>query len=415
MPEADLVIYNVGEAFVPSSAPVVSESQALGLVRKDVEVAIRDGTIVYVGQRGVVRGTYRARAELDASGRLLTPGLVDMHTHALFAGSRDDELVERLRGVPYSLILERGGGIYRTVTETRKRSSNELAAILVRRLEAMLYTGTTAVEVKTGYGLELGEELRQLDVILKASSMTRTTLVPTLLAHVPPAEVRDEVARRREYVRAFANELVPKAVGKALFVDVFCDKGAFTPDETRLILSAAKAAGLGLRMHADQLARIGCTKVAAELGVSSVDHLEASNASSAADVKAAGAVAGLLPASYLATFSSSRPPVDELRRLGVPIGLGTDFSANSLMPSMQTAIDLAIYIYGLTPYEAIAAATVNSAYSLRLRDRGLVAPGARADLVIWDLERVSELGYEWGHDRTMAVIKDGALVRSQLG
>jgi imidazolonepropionase len=413
MPRVDLLVTNVGHAVLFKEKPAVGRSSIE--VLRDVEVAAKDGIIVAVGQRGSLRGSYEAGEVIDARGRLLTPGLVDMHTHALFAGARDDELEMKLSGVPYAEILRRGGGIYRTVRATRSAPNEELASLLASRLSLMLRLGTTTVEVKSGYGLELAEEERLLRVIAAAAARSHVRVVPTLLAHVPPQEASEGEAREA-YVRSFALELVPRVASLRLarFVDVFCDEGAFSPDESRMILASAREHGLGVRIHADQLSRIGCTKVAAELRASSADHLEASDESSVRDLAAGGVIAGLLPASALATFSPSRPPVNTLREARVPMALGTDFSANSLMPSMQTAIDLAVYLYGLTPLEAIAAATVNAAVSLGLNDVGSLEPGYAADLVVWDLERPSEFGYQWGRDRALVVVKGGRVLRREL-
>ncbi|MGC9071944.1 MAG: imidazolonepropionase [Acidilobus sp.] len=410
MPRADLVIIKVGKAVTFKSRPVVRELEVD--VKEEAELAIRDGMIVAVGQRGRVRGTYEAGQVLDAEGRLVTPGLVDMHTHAIFAGSRDDELELRLRGVTYSEILRRGGGIYRTVRATRSATDDELLGPLLSRLSLMIRLGTTTVEVKSGYSLDVEGEERLLRVINEAARRSNVTVIPTLLAHVPPEDALSGPARET-YVKSFVVELIPRVSSKGLarYVDVFCDQGAFTPEETRLILKSARESGLGVRVHADQLARVGCTRVAAELRVASADHLEVSDESSVRDLAQGGVIAGLLPASQLATFGGSRPPVKALRRAGVPMALGTDLSANSLMPSMQTTIDLAIYLYGLTPLEAIAAATVNAALSLGLDDRGVLGPGYLADLVVWDLERPTELGYEWGWNRVITVIKAGRVAR----
>lgn len=413
MPRADLLLINVGEAVAFSSRPVTRDSQVL--VMNDVEIAVRGGKIVAIGQRGSLRGTYEASRVIDASGRLATPGLVDMHTHAIFAGSRDDELELRLRGTPYTEILKRGGGIFRTVRATRSSSDEELLGSLLGRLEVMLRLGTTTVEVKSGYGLDLDAEERLLRIINRAASVSKVTVVPTLLAHVPP-EWASKGQGRTDYVRSFAEDLVSRvsSLRLARFVDVFCDEGAFTPQEARAILSSARSKGLGVRVHADQFTRLGCTKVAAELGAASADHLEVSDEGSVRDLAAGGVIAGLLPASYLATFSASRPPVALLREAGVPMALGTDLSANSVMPSMQTAVDLAIYLYGLTPREALAAATINAALSLGLTDRGSLEPGMTADIVIWDLERPSQLGYDWGRDRTLVVVRAGDVVKALI-
>ncbi|MGC9112741.1 imidazolonepropionase [Acidilobus sp.] len=410
MPEADLVIYNANVVLF-ESRPVTRASQVRVLAGG--EVAVRGHYIVKAGQRGEVRGTYRGGLELNAGGRLLSPGLVDMHTHAVFAGSRDDELEAKLSGVSYSEILRGGGGIYRTVRATRSASDEELMELLVKRLRLMLYLGTTTAEIKSGYSLDHEGELRLLRVAREASSIAKVDVVPTLLAHVPPEEAREGRARE-DYVKGFANDLVGRAVGLASFVDVFCDEGAFTPEESRLILTSARAAGLGTRAHADQLARIGCAEAVAQAGPASVDHLEVSDERSVKAIAASKSMAGLLPASLMATMGSSRPPVPLLRAYGVPMALGSDLSANSVMPSMQTAIDLAVYLYGLTQAEALAAATANAALSLGLGDRGSVEAGKLADLVVWDLERVSELGYDWGRDRALVVIRRGSVVKDLL-
>jgi len=405
LPRADLVIYNANIVLF-ESPPVVSSGQVR--VLEGGEVAVASGAIVAVGQRGEVRGTFSGQ-EVNAGGRLLTPGLVDMHTHAIFAGSRDDELEAKLEGVSYAEILRGGGGIYRTVRATRAASDGELKGLLVARLKTMLSLGTTTAEVKSGYSLDYEGELRLLRLIAEASREAGVDVVPTLLAHVPPEDSREGEARRA-YVRGFA-ELARRAVGLARFADIFCDEGAFTPEEARVILGGARAAGLGVRAHADQLTRVGCAEAAADTGALSVDHLEVSDERSIKALASAGSFAGLLPASLLATMGSSRPPVPLLRLHRVPAALGSDLSANSVMPSMQTALDLAIYLYGLTQAEAIAAATVNAALSLGLRDRGIVRVGARADLDLWDIERLSQLGYEWGRDRVLMVLSRGSVVK----
>mgnify|MGYP001772668978 CR=1 FL=1 len=411
MPKADVVVINIGRAVTFKSRPAVRESEVE--VKSDVEIAIREGKIIAIGQRGSLRGSYEAEVVVDAGGRLATPGLVDMHTHSIFSGKRDDELEMKLRGTPYTEILSKGGGIYRTVRATRSSSDGELLKGLVSRLRVMLNLGTTTVEVKSGYSLDLDGEERLLRLIKSAASLTKVTVVPTLLAHVPPDDAVTGPGRE-SYVKSFAYDLVPRVskLHLARFVDVFCDLEAFNVDETRLILSSARSHGLGVRLHADQFSRLGCTRVASELKASSADHLEVSDTYSVRDLAHGGVIAGLLPASALATFSQARPPVRLLREAGVPMALGTDLSANSVMPSMQTAIDLAIYVYGLTPLEAIAAATANSATSLGLSDRGALEPGLLADIVIWDLERPSELGYEWGRDRVLTVIKAGEIVKA---
>jgi imidazolonepropionase len=407
VPRADLVIYNIGELVTFAGGPTAKPTAERAGILREAAVAVRAGRIVDIGPSSIVRARYTASVWVDAGGRLATPGLVDMHTHPLFAGSREDEFEAKLSGVSYSEILARGGGIYRTIRATRSASREELLRLLVERLYKMLWGGTTIVEAKTGYALDPRLELEHLRIILEASRLTPQLVVPTLLAHVPPRE-----EDRRGYIEDFKRAIGEAArLGLARYFDVFCDRGAFTPEESRELLEAAHEAGLRLRMHADQLEYLGCSRLVADLPLDSVDHLEVMPPENASILASRGAVAGLLPTSIMAMMQQVRPPVEALRRAGVPLALGSDYNPNNMTPLVQTALQVAPYVLGLTPLEALAAATVNAAASLRLSEvAGRVARGCRADLVVWDAENYRWLGYEWGYNLALHVVAGGVPV-----
>lgn len=405
MPKADLVVYNIGMLVTFSESPLGRVTPDTAGILRGAGVAVRDGRVVEVGSSTWIRGRYEAVQLVDAGGMLATPGLIDIHTHPVFAGSRADELEMKLMGLSYSEILARGGGIYRTVGQTRRASDSELLSGLLGLMQTMLQGGTTTVEAKTGYGLTLAEEERHLHILREAARRVRVSIVPTLLAHVPPRG-----GDRRSYIESF-KELARRAAtqGLARYIDVFCDKGVFTPGESREIIEAGLRSGLRARIHADQLSYVGCSLLAGELRIDSVEHLENMPPGNAEVLARAGSVAGLLPTSIMAMMQEERPPVDALRRAGVPIALGSDYNANVKTPLVQTSVQVAPYILGLTQLEALAGATYVAARSLGLDDRGRVKPGLRGDLVVWDVEDYREIGYRWGYNLARVVVAGGSL------
>ncbi len=413
LPRVDVVVYNIGELVTFSGGPLGRVSVDRAFILRDAGVAIKDGVFVAVGRSGDVRFRFDG-VMVDAGGFMASPGLVDPHTHLVFAGSREDEFELKLSGVSYSEILARGGGIYRTVRATRASSLEELFSRASRILDLMLDHGTTVVEVKSGYALDLDGEVKMLEVARMLSERSPALIIPTLLAHVPPLEYRD---RASDYARWFANTVIPEVSRRrlAVYIDVFCDRGAFNVEDSKLIIEAGLKHGLRARMHADQLSYIGCSKLAGELELDSLDHLERMPGENAWILAERGVTATLLPTSIMAMMDPARPPVEKLREAGVAIAIGSDYNPNNMTPLQQTAMDIAPYILQLTPLEALAAATINAAKSLNIHDRvGAVKEGYRADLVIWGIESYKWIGYTWGYNKTLTVIAGGKIVKKNL-
>jgi imidazolonepropionase len=339
------------------------------------------------------------------------PGFVDAHTHLAFAGSRDEEIRKRLAGASYQEIAAAGGGIVRTVTATRAASRDALAAAIRERLDEMLVQGTTTVEVKSGYGLETAAEIRSLEAIADAAAAHPTTVVATFLgAHEVPVEHRGDRAR---YLEILTREMLPELARRRLasFADVFCEQGVFTIAESRAILTAARDHGLKLRLHADELAWTGGAELAAELGARSADHLLFASEPGMRAMAAAGTVATLLPSAAFYLRIGRFAPARAMIEAGVPVALATDANpGGGLSPSMPFAITVACFAMGLALEEAIAAATLNGAYSLDVHgERGSLEVGKRADFVVLRSARLLEL-VRVGVPAVAAVFKDGRLV-----
>ncbi len=410
--KVDLLIKNIGEIVTFRNGPLRKPSLENSGILKNAAIAVKDGKIVWIGTSNE-SSKYEAREIIDADGRLVTPGLVDSHTHLVFAGERSHEFWMKLEGRSYSEILAMGGGIYYTVEKTRAASINELVSKALETLDLMLKYGTTVVEVKTGYGLLYEYELKLMDVINELKKKAKQRIIGTLLAHVIPREYSDN---RQDYIECFASKLIDKALEYNIdYVDVFCDKGAFTVDETRKIIEAASKKGLNIRLHSDELANIGCSSLALEYDVHSIDHLEYLPESIIPKLALRRTVATLLPTSMLSVFSTKKPPIKALRKHGVYLGVATDYNPNNMNPILESTMDLAVYLLGLTPIEVLAASTVNAAWSLNIYpEHGTLQEGSFADIIIWDLENIKQLSYYWGYDRILTVIVKGEIVRNEL-
>ncbi|MGC8597215.1 MAG: imidazolonepropionase [Thermocladium sp.] len=397
----DLLVDNIGVLITSRRAPWRFGDDVTMI--EDAALAISRGEVIDVGPSIMMRKKHNAAQVIDAGGKLVTPALVDAHTHMLFAGDRSWELGLKLGGATYGEILRRGGGIYSTIALTEAASDEELMRSLGERISVSLMHGAGALEVKTGYAGSPSGEARLLGIIRRAKFIVGLT--DTLLMHVPPRE-----GDREMHVKGMI-EALPQLMPS--FADVFCDEGAFTVDESRRFLSAAARLGIGLRLHADELANIGCSELISELPLSSIDHLLKTPSDTMAKIAKSRAAAVLLPCTALSMMSSEKPRIDVLRREGGIPALGTDFSPNSWCPSMEMAMELSTYLYGLTPLEALMAATVNSAYSLGLNGIGIVTPGSRAFLAIWNVDKVDWLTYWVGGGKLRRLVLGNTVVNLQ--
>lgn len=363
-------------------------------------VSVRNGVVAWVGPDDRVPWTITDAPELDAGGACVLPGFVDPHTHALWAGSRRDEYAARLAGERYD-----GGGIASTVAATTAATDDELLELAAARLARMAANGTTTVEVKTGYGLDPAAELRLLGLVRRLAERTPLRVEPTLLAHVVPPGVD-----RAAHVAALAAALPAAKAAGARWIDVFCDRGAFTVEEARTLLAAGTSAGLGGRLHAEQLTRTGAAALAAECGCASADHLEHVDEPGAKAMAAAGVTGVLLPTATLST-GGSWDNARILRDAGVTLALGTDCNpGTSWCESVPYALQLAAPLLGLSVSEAIRAATVGGAAALRRPDLGVLKLNAPGDLVVLEAEHEADLLAHLGAPAVRTTIVGGVPV-----
>lgn len=383
----------------------------------EAAVAVDDRLVGWIGPDAAVEEAVdlsEAR-QIDAGGRLVTPGLVDAHTHLLFgdAGEREKEFAERCRGRSYLETARAGGGIAATVQATRASSDGALLAAALTRARRLLAQGVTTVEVKSGYGLSVAQELRLLRIVqeLASSLFGQMTVAPTLLAaHAIPTEFAGD---REGWVRAICQEIVPAVARErlAFFCDAFAEEGAFTLDEARRVLRAGATHGLVPRLHADQLTAGGGARLAAELGCASADHLEHVDDQGIAALARAGVTACLLPISTLFAGGERQAPGRRLLDAGVPVALATNVNPGTAMSeNAALAISLACLKLGLTPGEALVAFTAGGARALRLADAGRVARGLEADLVVWGCRSVEHLAWHMAVPHALLVVKRGRVV-----
>ncbi len=349
---------------------------------------------------------------IDAGGKCVLPGLIDCHTHTVFAGSREDEFVKRIEGKSYAQIAEEGGGIKTTVRAVREASEDDLVALALPRLERMLAGGVTTVEIKSGYGLSIDDELKMLRTVKKLNPMQPIELVGTFLgAHTVPAEYAD---RRGAYIDLVCSDEMMGRVareGLAEFCDVFTERTAFTVDESRRILLRAKEYGLTPKLHADQITQIGASRLAAEVGAISADHLEAIDDGAIAAMKEAGVIAVLLPGcSWF--LGVEQAPARKIIDSGLPVALATDYNpGSSMVESLALVMSIACTQMRMTPAECLAGVTATAAAALNRADRiGTIARGMQADLVILDVENYDQLPYNAGRNCVRRVIKKGRVL-----
>lgn len=378
----------------------------LGLVEK-AAVACRDGMILYAGPESEAR--FDSAEIIDCEGRWITPGLVDCHTHLVYGGDRADEFEQRLQGATYEAIARAGGGILATVAATRAASEEQLIASALPRLDALITEGVTSVEIKSGYGLSLESELKQLRAA-RALANHRPILVTTsfLGAHALPPEYRGD---RDGYIALLCEQLIPAIAAAKLAdaVDGFCEKIAFTPAQIGRLFASARAHALPVKLHAEQLSLSGGAALAAKWGALSADHLEYLDEAGAARLAEAGTVAVLLPGAFYFTRETKLPPIDALRQAGVGMALATDCNpGSSPLTSPLLVMNMAATLFHLTVTECLLGVTLRAAEALGRADRiGSLAAGKQCDLAIWNIEKPAELVYRMGFNPLHARIWRG--------
>ena len=381
-----------------------------GLV-DDGALLVEGQHLAWVGPGEALPATLRARVvqEHDLHGALVTPGLVDCHTHLIYGGQRAHEFEMRLNGATYEEISRAGGGIRSTVAATRAAGDAELFAVAERRARVLMAEGVTTLEIKTGYGLSLEDEGRCLALARRLGAELPLQVRTTFLgAHALPAEF---AGRADDYIDAVCAWL-PQLHARGLIdaVDAFCENIGFSAAQTRRVFEAARAQGLPVKLHAEQLSDLGGAVLAAEFGALSCDHLEYLGEDGVRAMRAAGCVAVLLPGAYYFLRETQAPPVAMLREHGVPIALASDHNPGSSPGlSLLLMLQMACTLFRLTPLEALRAVTVNGARALGLADRGRLRAGMRADFAVWDLQHPNELAYWFGHNPCRQVVAGGTL------
>lgn len=409
MATADVLFVNAGQIATlrgPGRPRRSKELSQLSVVRNGA-IAVRDGRILDVGSSRALRARHRAARTIDVEGRCIVPGFVDAHTHLPFAGTRSFELELKLAGKSYLEILKAGGGIHRTVRDTRKASLPSLVRLLHERLRTMLGWGTTTVEAKSGYGLNVRDEVKQLHALARAARQQEIDIIPTFLgAHALPVE---HAADRDRYVDLVVG-LLPDIAKKGLaeFCDVFCEDGAFTLAESARILEAARRAGLKTKLHADEFTDSGGAALAAKIGCTSAEHLLSVSKKGIRALAASQTVGVLLPGVTVTSFLDRFAPAREMVDAGCAVALGTDFNPNCHVLTMPPVLQWAVYHLRLTPAEALSAATINAAYAVgRGATVGSLEKGKLADFIVMKREDPVDLVYRLGTNPCWMVVKKG--------
>jgi imidazolonepropionase len=381
----------------------------------DGAMVVGNGCIEWIGARSELPDRYANLPRHDAGGRWITPGLVDCHTHLVFAGQRADEFALRLQGATYEDIARRGGGIVSTVRATRAASEEELYEASSVRLQALLAEGITAIEIKSGYGLDLATERKQLRVARRLGERYPVSVYTTFLgAHALPPEY---AGRADEYIDNVAHTMLPALAAEGLVdaVDVFCERIGFTPAQTERVFAAAGRLNLPVKIHAEQLSNCGGAQLAARYGALSADHLEHLDEAGVAALREAGTVAVLLPGAFYFLRETKLPPLDLLRRYGVPIALATDANPGSApTTSLLLMLNLACTLLRMTVAEALAGVMRHAALALgQVHRHGVLEAGRQADFVVWDIETPAELAYWFGRNPCCCVVRGGRITQGQ--
>jgi len=412
--KADFAVINANELATlrgKSDRPRIKEELNDLCIVEDGAVAVKDGKIVVVGTtKQVLSKLERGYEVIDASGKLVTPGLVDPHVHLVFAGSREDELeAMAVRGIPYLEIKAKGGGMPTTLRKTGEASTGELLKRTTQMLDTMLIHGTTTIEAKSGYEMTFHGEMRQMDIIKTLSKTHPIDIVPTFMAQGIPFEYENKVDRLTDEI---VKEWIPEVAKRKLaeYCDVFCEKGYFNVEQSRRILEAGRKCGMKLRIHADWLAHSGGAKLGGELGVVSADHLIFTTPEEIEALVRKGTIGTFLPTTpfcYLGTYAKARDIINK----GLPVALATDLSAADICESMQMMMNIAVLQMRMTTEEALTASTINAANSIdRAHEIGSLEEGKKADIVVFDAPNHKYLSYHYGINLAEKVFKNGKLV-----
>jgi imidazolonepropionase len=416
MSHFDTLITNIGQLLtMEGNGPAKGEQMKTLPVLENAVIGLKDGKIAFIGTNEEAEG-FRAAQVIDANGKLVTPGLVDPHTHLVFGGSREHELALKQQGVPYLEILKRGGGILSTVRATRAASEEELFAKAKFHLNRMLSYGVTTVEAKSGYGLDEETELKQLRVVQRLQQEHPMDLVSTFLgAHAIPLEYKDNpdefLARMATLLHTIQKEEL------AEFVDIFCETGVFTVEQSRTFLQAAKFLGFAVKIHADEIDPLGGTELAVELGAVSGDHLVGASDVGIAQLAKSNTIAVLLPGTSFYLGKEKYARARDMIEAGVAVALATDFNpGSSPTENLQLIMSLAALKLNMTPEEIWHAVTVNAAYAInRGEEAGRIAIGRKADIVIWDAPNYAYIPYHYGVNHVNTVLKEGKVVVKKGG
>ncbi len=413
-PTADLIIINANELLTVSGSSLRprkgKQMDDLGIIRNGA-LAISKDTIIACGTSDeIMKGVSKTpdTVEIDASNKLVMPGFIDCHTHLVFAGSREDEFEQRIKGTSYMDILKSGSGIFNTVRATRAAGKEELIKKSLDRLDTMLRFGTTTIEAKSGYGLTIEDESKQLQVMNELNDIHPIEIIPTFLVHTTPYEFNSS----REYIDFVISTMLPKIKGMAEYCDIFCEHNVFDIEQSRLVLTAAKKLGFKLKIHADQLTDMGGAELAACLQAASADHLDHISRKGIDAMANSNTIAVLLPGASFFLGYDTYAPASEMISKSVAIALSTDFNPGSCpTESMQIILALACIKMKMSPAQAINAATINAAHAInRAETIGSLEVGKKADVIVLNVQNYKCIPYHFGVNLVQTVIKKGKVV-----
>ncbi len=414
MQQVDVMVTNIGQLVTisgPNRPRIGSEMKELGIL-ENVAIAIDKGNIIAIDQQQEIQKSYHAKHTIYAGGCLVTPGFVDPHTHPIFAATRENEFAMRIRGSTYQEIAKAGGGIRNSARRLQQTDKETLKELAYKRIMRFLQLGTTTIEAKSGYGLSTDSEIKSLEILQELSQKVPLDIVPTFLgAHEVPDDYRD---RREDYINLLISEMIPLIAEKKLakYCDVFCEDHVFNIEESKRILEAGIKFGLLPKLHAEELAYTGGSELAAQIHATSADHLVAIADKGIEEMKKAGTIAVLLPATTFFLGSSRYAPGRKMIDSGMAVALATDFNPGSCMnQNMQLVLTIAAMHLKMLPEESLVATTINSACAIGKQEQvGSLMPGKQADIIIWQAKNYSYLPYHFGDNLIRMVLKKGKIV-----